>query len=46
MAESRKKILFIEDDRETVELIVEELADRGSEADTMALSQFSSTGRI
>jgi hypothetical protein len=30
MAESRKKILCIEDDRETVELIVEGLAHRGS----------------
>jgi DNA-binding response OmpR family regulator len=32
MAEARKKILCIEDDRETAALIVEELADRGFEA--------------
>jgi hypothetical protein len=31
MAEPRKKILCIEDDRETAALIVEELADRGFE---------------
>jgi DNA-binding response OmpR family regulator len=32
MAEARKKILCIEDDRETAALVVEELADRGFEA--------------
>jgi DNA-binding NarL/FixJ family response regulator len=32
MADARKKILCIEDDRETAELIVAELADRGFEA--------------
>jgi DNA-binding NarL/FixJ family response regulator len=32
MAEGRKKILCIEDDRETAALVVEELADRGFEA--------------
>jgi DNA-binding NarL/FixJ family response regulator len=32
MAEARKKILCIEDDRETAVLIVEELAERGFEA--------------
>jgi DNA-binding response OmpR family regulator len=32
MAEARKKILCVEDDRETAALIVEELADRGFEA--------------
>jgi DNA-binding response OmpR family regulator len=32
MAETRKKILCIEDDRETAALVVEELTDRGFEA--------------
>jgi DNA-binding NarL/FixJ family response regulator len=32
MAEARRKILCIEDDRETAALVVEELADRGFEA--------------
>jgi DNA-binding NarL/FixJ family response regulator len=32
MAEARKKILCIEDDRETAALVVEELVDRGFEA--------------